>query len=324
MSKNIKSDTANNYKFYNPSDTRDLLYKIVLKREIQHFDTKKNKKVKKDWYYECEDVSEKNISLLFSKFIPESTDANEKQENKDKYLEFVIREFENYKRRWSNFTHITYRIEKLIEHLKIGGYHQTILSSKCHWRLVIGLGAAHPQETSMTLHHIYGIPYIPGSAIKGVTKHWAVQKFAAHLFQSQNNNDFEKTLKEISEVLDNGKEKNIIVDDIKFNDLIKIFGTQKKAGEVIFMDAFPIGDVKLKMDIMNPHYQDYYNGINAPADWLSPNPIKFLTVEETIFQFYLLSKNQELLTITEKLLKEALKESGIGAKTSLGYGLFDI
>lgn len=237
----------------------------------------------------------------------------------------ILDQVEKYK--WDNNTleSINKRRKNFIEALIGSGlFHSKEFSSKCHWRLVIGLGAAHPQETSMTLHHIYGIPYIPGSAIKGVTKHWAVQKFAAHLFQSQNNNDFEKTLKEISEDLDNGNERNSIVDDIKFNDLIKIFGTQKKAGEVIFMDAFPIGDVKLKMDIMNPHYQDYYNGINAPADWLSPNPIKFLTVEETIFQFYLLSKNQELLTITEKLLKEALKESGIGAKTSLGYGLFDI
>lgn len=205
-----------------------------------------------------------------------------------------------------------------------GLFHSKGFSSKCHWRLVIGLGAAHPQETSMTLHHIYGIPYIPGSAIKGVTKHWAVQKLAAHLFQSKNNNDFEKTLKEISENLENGKENDIIVDDIEFNDLIKIFGTQKKAGEVIFMDAFPIGDINLKMDIMNTHYQDYYKGDKPPADWLNPNPIKFLTVEETSFQFYLLSKNQKLLIIAEKLLKEALKESGIGAKTSLGYGLFDI
>ena len=40
------------------------------------------------------------------------------------------------------------------------------------WRLIVGLGSENVQETNMTLHHIYGIPYIPGSAVKGVLRHW--------------------------------------------------------------------------------------------------------------------------------------------------------
>jgi len=42
------------------------------------------------------------------------------------------------------------------------------------WRLVVGLGAASVYETSMTLHHIYGIPYLPGSAIKGITRSYRI------------------------------------------------------------------------------------------------------------------------------------------------------
>ena len=42
------------------------------------------------------------------------------------------------------------------------------------WRLVVGLGGAAVYETAMTLHHVYGIPYLPGSAVKGVTRSRAV------------------------------------------------------------------------------------------------------------------------------------------------------
>lgn len=51
--------------------------------------------------------------------------------------------------------------------------------------------------------------------------------------------------------------------------------------------------------------------------------IKFLTVQDTKFCFHLASKKKELLDKAKEWLKEALKEFGIGAKTSLGYGIFE-
>ena len=38
------------------------------------------------------------------------------------------------------------------------------------WRLIVGLGNESVYDTSMTLHHVYGIPYIPASAVKGVVR----------------------------------------------------------------------------------------------------------------------------------------------------------
>ncbi len=171
-------------------------------------------------------------------------------------------------------------------------------SATLSWRMVIGLGASHPQETSMTLHHIYGIPYIPGSAVKGVTRHWVIlSKF------DQDEKEAEK-------------------DEIFKN----IFGTQKEAGKIIFFDAYPVGEIKLKLDIINPHYPDYYSENTPPADWQNPVPIKFLSVEKTKFSFYLAAKKEahELLNTAATWLKEALENYGIGAKTSLGYGIFDV
>jgi CRISPR-associated protein Cmr6 len=217
---------------------------------------------------------------------------------------------------------IAFRKKQIITQLEKEGYKVKNSCLSLSWRLVIGLGASHPQETSMTLHHIYGIPYIPGSAIKGVTRHWAVLKFADN--NKKDNEKFEDAIKRIAGALESGNDLNIEVDKITFKDLIEIFGTQKQQGKVIFFDAYPVGEIKLKVDIMNPHYPKYYSEGQPPADWQSPVPIKFLTVENTKFQFYLVSKNEDLLKKSSDLLKEALKHHGIGAKTALGYGIFDV
>jgi len=222
---------------------------------------------------------------------------------------------------------IEVRKKQIITQLQKEGYNLENFSLSISWRLVIGLGASHPQETSMTLHHIYGVPYIPGSAIKGVTRHWAVLKFVDS--NRKDNEKFEDAIKRIAEALESGDDLNIEVDGITFKDLIEIFGTQKQQGKVIFFDSYPVGDIKLKIDIMNPHYPKYYAGEEPPTDWQNPVPLKFLTVENTKFIFYLSSKNKydpygELLKKAQKILAEALKNYGIGAKTSLGYGIFEI
>jgi CRISPR-associated protein Cmr6 len=219
---------------------------------------------------------------------------------------------------------INNRRNRTISYLKNLGfevYSDIIL--KVSWRLIIGLGASHPQETSMTLHHIYGIPYIPGSAIKGITRHWIVLKFADDIAR-ETKEDFEKITDKISSAIESDYDINRQIDEINFNDILDIFGTQKHEGKIIFFDAFPIENIKLKTDIMNPHYPDYYTQNEPPTDWQSPRPIKFLTIDSnTEFQFYIAGKDKELLDKTKKLLIEALKNYGIGAKTSLGYGIFE-
>ena len=48
-------------------------------------------------------------------------------------------------------------------------------------RLAIGLGSDSVLETAITLHRIYGFPIIPGSALKGLTRIWALLELAATL-----------------------------------------------------------------------------------------------------------------------------------------------
>ncbi len=161
------------------------------------------------------------------------------------------------------------------------------------WRLIVGLGSDHVQETNMTLHHIYGIPYIPGTAVKGVLRHWWLQE------------DFEN-------------DENRAQCDERF---VALFGSQKQRGNVQFLDAYP-GAVRFAKDIMNPHYPGYYSGSKPPTDDQNPVPISFLTVERTSFRFVFLTQTLGLLDRLKERFEQALELKGIGAKTAVGYGYF--
>ncbi|WP_457560912.1 type III-B CRISPR module RAMP protein Cmr6 [Caminibacter sp.] len=163
---------------------------------------------------------------------------------------------------------------------------------KTTYRLKIG-GEESIYEVSFKLHYIYGIPYIPASAMKGIVRSYYIQ-------EKFNNNE------------------NKALDDDKFK---YYFGTQEQEGNIIFFDAFPITKPKIKVDIMNPHYGHYYNEGKAPTDTNNPIPINFLTVEDTTFQFLIASK-EKIDDSFIKIFEEALKEHGIGGKTAVGYGYF--
>jgi CRISPR-associated protein Cmr6 len=284
-------------KYFNKS-FKDLLYKFFGSHQIN-----------------SQQFKEINFAYLFN--LPSITNEWKIRINED---------IENFKWDKDFINSIEIRKKQIIMQLQKEGYNLENFPLSISWRLVIGLGASHPQKTSMTLHHIYGIPYIPGSAIKGVTKHWAVLKFAEEVSKSENIK-FEKAIDDVSKALENGEKMDLKVEDLEFSQLIEIFGTQEKQGKVIFFDAYPVGEINLKIDIMNPHYPKYYDGKEPPADWDSPMPIKFLSLENTTFRFYLATKvrddfEKNLLNKARELLFEALSNFGIGAKTSLGYGLF--
>jgi CRISPR-associated protein Cmr6 len=138
------------------------------------------------------------------------------------------------------------------------------------------------------------------------------------------------------------KEKDGIIESIHETKIAAIFGgdadkekegkkkTIKLKGKVIFLDAYPAKVPDLHVDIINPHYGDYYrdeNGKIPPADYLDPTPIKFLTVKQgTKFTFRaLVSKDSDfLLQPVKTAFQIALEEEGVGAKTAVGYGRFEI
>ena len=226
------------------------------------------------------------------------------------------------------------------------------INFKPDYKLIIGLGNPSVYEVSMTLHHIYGIPYIPAQAIKGVLRNYVINRYfslnkaekleIANAILNKNLSNIEELEQESKEVkqkvykkIAENKEKKALE-----NKLFKfIFGKEDNKGNVIFFDAFPIGKVNIEVDIMNNHFPDYYEEKAPPADYQNPRPIKFLAVKDTKFKFFIgLKKNikldnlekfddneriinkEHLLEYTTNLLKEAFELNGIGAKTSIGYG----
>lgn len=228
--------------------------------------------------------------------------------------------------------------------------------AKTTWRMVIGLGSPHVHETAMTWHHTWSIPYIPGSALKGVTRSWFIQKLWEDFAESDSDAVWEETVPCLEAwLMDAGHppEKDVNHDKTTCavipwakstlsdeKGLFKLlFGTQEQKGAVIFMDAFPVNKYTLKLDVMNVHYPKYYRGEkDYAADWESPNPVFFLTLVDTEFQGLVIVNRRFFNHLKEKgsysegelaekaveLLKDALENQGIGAKTSVGYGLLQV
>ena len=115
------------------------------------------------------------------------------------------------------------------------------------------------------------------------------------------------------------------------------------AGTVCFLDAIPVGSVKLEAEIMTPHYANWTEK-KPPGDWMSPSPIPFLAVaKQTSFLFGVfalpnpntrsnLNARSNLnveanvaahdLELVLSWLEAGLKWAGAGAKTATGYGRF--
>lgn len=190
-----------------------------------------------------------------------------------------------------------------------------VLNKRTAWRYIQGLGNESVYETNITLHHIYGCPYIPATIIKGVLKAYIIESY--YLPQ-------EGTIEKALEAAEG---------DAAFR---RVFGGQEEQGytaqrgEIIFWDAFPSETpADFEIDVMNPHYPDYYAGRAAPTDHQSPVPISFLTLPKkgVPFQFLLtgrddMHKYKIQGKSIESLLAEALERHGLGAKTAVGYGYF--
>jgi CRISPR-associated protein Cmr6 len=161
-------------------------------------------------------------------------------------------------------------------------------------RMALGLGDESVLETSITLHHIYGVPYIPGSALKGLAASYARQQL------------------EGEEWSETGKH------------YLTVFGDTDNAGFITFYDALfippePGNKSPLAVDVLTVHHPKYYqNTGEPPADWDDPVPIPFLSATGR----YLLALGgpAEWVELAFQVLGMALRDAGVGAKTSSGYG----
>lgn len=305
-----------------------------------------------------------NIGLWLDRFLPVNSQTWELTQDakrrkrimqlaQQSYLQDYLREYVDA---------LKQRHEAMLQWFERQGFVVKRIKAKPVWRFVVGLGAAHVLETSITLHRLFGLPIIPGSALKGVARAYALFELAQQLgvpilspaeATKMEANKKPTPLAEFEALLLNLEDENqqsklynqllknqSLPQDAQIRSLsleklrekcrpfVEVFGTTKRAGGVIFLDAIPTKTPKFQLDIMNPHYPNYYRtkGETPPADWESPNPVFFLAVSDTPYLFAIAARTEsdDLLGLAEKWLKRALSELGVGAKTSSDYGYWEV
>ena len=187
-----------------------------------------------------------------------------------------------------------------------------------------GLGNEHPLENGFSFLTPYGLPYLPGSGVKGV-----IRKAAEELASGEwGEEDRQGWNDEIIRVLFGPGEEDPTHD------------SEPLQGALRFWDVIPTPPAAIKNDkalltveIMTPHHSGYYQEGDqlgkTPNTSESPNPISFLAVAaEARFTFHVECHPARLDTglqvqwqpLIEAAFTHAGKWLGFGAKTAVGYG----
>jgi CRISPR-associated protein Cmr6 len=242
-----------------------------------------------------------NPGLIFDRFVQNWGQNSGKEAKKEawKEVETAAKKLDttllqNWNTRW----------EKTVRHVNAEPF-----KLKTDWRFVAGLGHKGSLEVGFTFHR-YGFPFLPGSSVKGIARAyaWLVEE------RRETGADF---LNIFGRAPQRGEEEGAA-----------------QSGHAIFFDAIPAPArlPKLELDVMTPHYPDYYGDKNnrvAPTDSQSPIPVYFLTVAPGVeFRFAVGWRGEfndearHLRSLAQDWLLKGLAELGAGAKTSAGYGYF--
>lgn len=186
-----------------------------------------------------------------------------------------------------------------------------------------GLGIEHPLENGFAFLNPYGLPYLPGSSVKGVLRQAARELGGGGAFEDGTRS---WTAEEIEALFGRAGDEG---DD-----------ADRWRGALSFWDLHPVlpETQDLKWEVMTPHQKDYYQNQGPPHDNGSPVPILFLSLPPgTRFAFNvacdrtLLSRRAPALLegdkwqeLTRELFEHAFDWLGFGAKTSVGYGAMEI
>ena len=200
----------------------------------------------------------------------------------------------------------------------------SVIIAQLEGRLAINLADSLIQNAGICLDRLFGLPYIPGSAVKGVCRHAALEELKAtsgnarnelfdlfHTVFGTSDNDFTNgPLRPFKHLLANRPEN--------------------QKGAIAFLPAYPVNEARVVVDLTNVHYPDYYRtGRTEELSNERPRPNSFPAVETGVqFAFCLvlngINDDKELLNHAKRWLEQALMVRGMGAKTASGYGWFSL
>ncbi|HXF54794.1 MAG TPA: type III-B CRISPR module RAMP protein Cmr6 [Hyphomicrobiaceae bacterium] len=208
-------------------------------------------------------------------------------------------------------------------------------------RLLIGHGNSSAIDIGLTVHHTWGVPVIPGSALKGLLAHYVDAVYGPddpslplweQVGEAKARADYQGITWRSGRIERGpGAVYRALfgAPDAKQDDEMRTqgFDAGASAGAVVFHDALYVpgsvtGDRPYAADVLTVHQKEYYNseGKSPPNDYDDPNPVAFLTVRPGARLLFALSGPEDWTALAERLLRDALERWGVGGKTSAGYG----
>ena len=208
-------------------------------------------------------------------------------------------------------------------------------------RLLIGHGNTSGSDVGLTVHHTWGTPLIPGSALKGITAHHVAESYGRPLDAAVAAPPRELwrgvTWKGRSVARGPGPSyRGLFGAPDAEDDVTGAAGATR--GFVVFHDAQYLGvadrlvrdelspnperTCPFDRDVLTVHQSTYYNGHGAidPSDHDDPNPVGFLTVSPRVQFVVALEGPADWTALAHRLLGEALASRGVGGKSTSGYG----
>lgn len=221
--------------------------------------------------------------------------------------------------------------------------------------LVCGVGYEHELgftnefKLGFLFDHTTGLPYIPGSSVKGVIRHYfGMNEYMIELLgemreKIDDENDWAKRFDEPKKQ----KMKDCLIatnlKSINWKHLERtIFegtvyhGNKEEVNAYsrdMFLDAYISGSDNTNGKILDDDYITSHQNTKHPelSPFTNPNPVRFLKVSSAVtftFQFRLVDTQiSNTATFAKEikleLFRKILLDQGIGAKTNVGYGQFE-
>ncbi len=179
-----------------------------------------------------------------------------------------------------------------------------------------GLSSDYDAKIGFYFDHTTGLPIIQGSSVKGLLRTcFGLPMEGQSDPYTEQKHDFIRDLM---------KKEDLNVEALAKEIFEGIDATTQKVKSIYERDIFyearvvTTGGNLLQDDYLTPHGDNLLK---------NPTPIRFVKVApEVTFEFNFDLKDSEQATIEEKekLFKKLLEEFGIGAKTNVGYGQFEV
>lgn len=210
-------------------------------------------------------------------------------------------------------------------------------------RLLLNMSGGVMENAGCSLDRLTGLPIIPGSAIKGVARHAALDTLKSEIRENRPAYlakialAFGWTSADWSDDADfawaagDARMETMSIIQGQLGAFPKDF-----AGAIAFFSAMARTPLNhdLELDIVSSHHREYYGErIGVALDNEQPNPVVFPSVAAChVFGFALAPLCRtprlgpmmpELLACAHQWLISGIGTYGLGAKTAVGYGWFD-